>query len=72
MPPASVKERTMSHHDGEPWDQGGNLPWETPESQWESAENEAWRGDLHLDDWPEDLAGPEYWLYKKKRDDRPE
>ncbi len=62
----------MSHHDGDPWEQEGDRPWETPESQWESAENEAWRGDLHLDDWPEDLAGPEYWLYKKKRDDRPE
>ena len=22
-------------------------------------------GDLHLGDWPENLAGPEYWLYKK-------
>ena len=62
----------MSNQDGDPWDQEGNLPWETPESHWEPAEDETWRGDLHQDDWPEDLAGPEYWLYKKKRDDRPE
>jgi hypothetical protein len=72
MPLASVKERTMSHYDGDPLEPDSSLPWETPESQWESAENEDWRGELHLDDWPEDLAGPEYWLYKKKRDDRPE
>ena len=31
--------------------------------------DEAWRGDLHLDDWPESLAGPEYWLYKNQSDD---
>jgi hypothetical protein len=35
----------------------------------EQAETEAWRGDLHFDDWPENLAGPEYWLYKKQRDE---
>jgi hypothetical protein len=35
----------------------------------EQADSEAWRGDLHLDDWPENLAGPEYWLYKKQRDE---
>jgi hypothetical protein len=34
-------------------------PWETPDE--EPEESEAWRGDVHLDDWPETLAGPEYW-----------
>ena len=72
MPPASVEERDMSHQDGAPWENDGDSPWDTPNSEWEPAENEVWRGDLHLDGWPEDLAGPEYWLYKKKRDDRPE
>ena len=24
---------------------------------------------IHLDDWPESLAGPEYWLYKNQGDD---
>ena len=33
------------------------------------AETEAWRGDLHLGEWPENLAGPEYWLYKKQQGD---
>ena len=36
--------------------------------EWE-AESEEWRGDLHTGDWPEHLAGPEYWLYKKLRDE---
>lgn len=27
-------------------------------------DNEAWRGDAYLEDWPEELAGPEYWMYK--------
>ena len=33
------------------------------------AESETWRGEFHQDDWPENLAGPEYWLYKKQRDE---
>jgi len=31
-----------------------------------------WRGDQHLDDWPENLAGPEYWLYRSEVDEPPE
>jgi hypothetical protein len=57
----------MSQHDGLPWETGGDLPWAMPDD--EEAETEAWRGDLHFDDWPENLAGPEYWLYKKQRDE---
>jgi hypothetical protein len=48
----------MSQHDGLPWETGGDLPWAMPDD--EEAETEAWRGDLHFDDWPENLAGPEY------------
>ncbi|HEU4474570.1 MAG TPA: hypothetical protein VFR72_07010 [Gemmatimonadales bacterium] len=59
----------MSLDDGLPWDGEGDLPWETPDAEWEPADTEAWRGDLHLDDWPENLAGPEYWLYKNQGDD---
>jgi hypothetical protein len=59
----------MSHHDERPWETGGDLPWATPDDDGDQAETEAWRGDLHLDDWPENLAGPEYWLYKKQRDE---
>jgi hypothetical protein len=57
----------MSHMD--PWESGGELPWETPDNRWESVNPEAWRGDVHLNDWPENLAGPEYWLYKKQNDE---
>ena len=58
----------MSEQDERPWEAGGDLPWATPETDCET-ENETWRGALHQDDWPEDLAGPEYWLYKKQRDE---
>jgi hypothetical protein len=40
-----------------------------PEAEWEPADSEAWRGELHLGEWPENLAGPEYWLYKKQQGD---
>jgi hypothetical protein len=30
---------------------------------------QGWRGDLHLGDWPEHLAGPEYRLRKKELED---
>ena len=59
----------MSQQDGRPWEEEGDLPWDTPDAEWEPVENEAWRGDLHLDDWPENLAGPEYWLYKNQDDE---
>jgi hypothetical protein len=28
-------------------------------------QREAWRGGVHLADWPEASAGPEYWMYKR-------
>lgn len=42
-------------------------PWETPD--YEPDEDDEWRGDLHLGDWPEHLAGPEYWLYKQDEEE---
>jgi hypothetical protein len=59
----------MSLQDGRPWESDGDLPWDTPDGEWEPGGAEPWRGDLHLGDWPENLAGPEYWLYKKQRDE---
>jgi len=58
----------MGDQDARSWESGGDLPWDTPDVDSE-ADSEAWRGELHQDDWPESLAGPEYWLYKKQRDE---
>ena len=38
---------------------GEDEPWQ-PE-----ADPSAWRGDVHLPDWPESSAGPEYWMYRR-------
>ena len=37
--------------------------WST--GQDEGEEHSGWRGHQHFADWPEELAGPEYWLYKR-------
>jgi len=58
----------MSEDRGRPWESGGDPPWDAPGVE-SGAECESWRGSLHQDDWPESLAGPEYWLYKKQRDE---
>ena len=34
----------MSTNEGLPWESGGDLPWETPEGDWDGADHEAWRG----------------------------
>lgn len=49
----------------------GRLPWESedPDIPWSPEFKVAepnWRGDQHLEDWPQHLAGPEYWLYRKE------
>ena len=59
----------MGMDEGLPWESEGDLPWEASGGDWEPADDEAWRGDLHLGEWPENLAGPEYWLYKQQEDD---
>lgn len=35
------------------------MTWVAPE------QDEAWRGDEHTADWPEEAAGPEYHLIKR-------
>lgn len=30
-----------------------------------------WRAAFPVEDWPEDLAGPEYWMYKNMERQRP-
>lgn len=44
-------------------------PWQ-PENEEDTTET--WRGDVHFDAWPEELAGPEYWLYKEDQKDEEE
>lgn len=31
-------------------------------------EGEPWRGDVHLEDWPVEFAGPEYQMHKSVAD----
>ena len=31
-------------------------------------DGEAWRGNAHLECWPEELAGPEYWAYRNREE----
>jgi hypothetical protein len=33
-----------------------------------ASDDEAWRGDIHLDAWPEWDAGPEYLMWKRRAD----
>ena len=41
--------------------------WEPPEEpDWGAVTANGWRGLEHPEDWPEELAGPEYWLYKRE------
>ncbi len=54
----------MSDWDARPWETDGGLPWDSTDAEDDSSGGEAWRGIVHLADWPENLAGPEYWLYK--------
>jgi hypothetical protein len=60
----------MFDDDCQPWESEGDAPWASSVSSWEPGEDdESWRGQVHpelqIETWPEDLAGPEYWLYKK-------
>jgi hypothetical protein len=59
----------MYHDERQPWETEGDLPWEAAAPGWQPAEPEGWRGEVHLEEWPEDLAGPEYWLYKRMREE---
>jgi hypothetical protein len=55
----------MFDEERKPWETEGDLPWGSEEAEWEAPDPEAWRGEVHQGEWPEELAGPEYWLYKK-------
>lgn len=54
----------MSEQDRLPWETEGDLPWEVTEPEWDAPESTGWRGEQHTVEWPEHLAGPEYWLFK--------
>lgn len=43
--------------------EGGDVPFVPPEL------HEAWRGEVHLEHWPEDLAGPEYRMFRDAADE---
>lgn len=57
------------HPPDEPWEDDADGPWAADEESWLNIDPEAWRGEVHLYDWPESLAGPEYWLNKQEHDD---
>ncbi|MEP7176898.1 MAG: hypothetical protein ABI860_10150 [Gemmatimonadales bacterium] len=57
----------MDTNDERPWEGDGDPPWAAPDGDPENGDPEAWRGAVHLGEWPENLAGPEYWLYKKEQ-----
>jgi hypothetical protein len=45
-------------------DKNGELGDWTPSG----GESDAWRGSEHLESWPEELAGPEYWAYRVREE----
>ena len=64
----------MDGNDRPPWETDGDLPWleheefpweQEDEPSWASADGDDWSTEGYLDEWPEDLAGPEYWLFKR-------
>lgn len=53
------------HHEDESWRGETLAVWEGDvEDTLPSASDDAWRAGVHFDEWPEDLAGPEYWMFK--------
>jgi hypothetical protein len=63
-----MEDAAMDHNDERSWEGEGDQLWKTG-GGWEPADSETWRGDVHVNDWPESLAGPEYWLYKQDNED---
>lgn len=55
-------EESWTTEEAEPWDV--ECEAESDETD-ETDDNVEWRGNVHFADWPEELAGPEYWLYKR-------
>ena len=53
-----------------PWLEREELPWETDGDDWlETSDPEPVRPVAWQEEWPENLAGPEYWLFKRQADD---
>jgi len=50
--------------DNESWRGESASAWEDEEETTFESED-SWHSDAPAADWPEDLAGPEYWLYKR-------
>ena len=51
--------------DDETWRGEATSEWDTMEdADWESTDENDWRTETFLAGWPEDLAGPEYWMFK--------
>ncbi len=57
------------HMDGDDSWRGETLAvWEEEEENAESDSEDDQSGSAEQADWPENLAGPEYWLFKKDGD----
>lgn len=55
------------HLDGDDsWRSETLAVWEDEDASTESEEDD--NSDAELGDWPENLAGPEYWLFKRDED----
>src|SRR5437867_12424526 len=57
------------HLDDESWLGGADTEaWrgDADAESWQDVPDaEKWRGEDHLADWPEESAGPEYWMFKE-------
>ena len=54
------------HHEGDDGWRGETLAmWDDEDETADSDSEDDWRGKDENSGWPEDLAGPEYWLYKR-------
>jgi hypothetical protein len=56
-------EVNMRDDEVPPWLESAN-PWRADEP-----DEDRWRGEVHYEDWPEELAGPEYRLFKRREED---
>jgi hypothetical protein len=54
------------HQEGDDFWRGESLVvWEDEDETAESDSEDDWSSPSEFTDWPENLAGPEYWLYKR-------
>ena len=63
---------SLEGSESEPWSDRdawrGDL-YTTDDSAWRAAEPEVWEEvEAVEEDWPENLAGPEYWMFKKREE----